>query len=189
MILLLIFLAAIGLILLAERSLEHLAFAVAAFCLSTAVLLLVVADFDRAILLAGLLAAAITAASTVKYNHSALKLIVTDLPLLFAGTVPFFIVQYPRAVLAALSGAAALALAVGATLVYGDGPPVDLAVRVSLFGLALIAHRHGLEERRRRLVPAHQCAAAMLLLGLHGLADRSSFAAAIPRIGAERYRR
>ena len=113
MILILIFLAAIGLIVLAERSVEHLLFAVAAFCFSTAVFLLVVADFDRAMLLAGLLAAAITAASTVKYNHSALKLIVTDLPLLFAGTVPFFIVQYPRAVLAALAGTAAFALAAG----------------------------------------------------------------------------
>jgi len=161
MILLLIFLAAIGLILLAERSVEHLAFAVAAFCLSTAVLLLVVADFDRAILLAGLLAAAITAASTVKYNHSALKLIVTDLPLLFAGTVPFFIVQYPRAVLAALGGAAAFALAVGATLVYGDGPPVDLAVRVSLFGLALIgiamAWRSGAAASIQRINAQRRC--------------------------------
>ena len=161
MILLLIFLAAIGLILLAERSVEHLAFAFAAFCLSTAVLLLVVADFDRAILLAGLLAAAITAASTVKYNHSALKLIVTDLPLLFAGTVPFFIVQYPRAVLAALGGAAAFALAVGATLVYGDGPPVDLAVRVSLFGLALIgiamAWRSGAAASFQRINAQRRC--------------------------------
>ena len=161
MILLLIFLAAIGLILLAERSVEHLAFAFAAFCLSTAVLLLVVADFDRAILLAGLLAAAITAASTVKYNHSALKLIVTDLPLLFAGTVPFFIVQYPRAVLAALGGAAAFALAVGATLVYGDGPPVDLAVRVSLFGLALIgiamAWRSGAAASFQRITAQRRC--------------------------------
>ena len=161
MILLLIFLAAIGLILLAERSFEHLMFAVAAFCLSTAVLLLVVADFDRAILLAGLLAAAITAASTVKYNHSALKLIVTDLPLLFAGTVPFFIVQYPRAVLAALSGTAAFALGVGATLVYGDGPPVDLAVRILLFGLALIgialAWRSGAAASLQRITAQRRC--------------------------------
>jgi hypothetical protein len=75
MILALTFLVVTGLVMLAERSVEHLLFAVAAFCLSTAVLLLVVADFDRAILLAGLLAATIIAASTVKYNHSALKLI------------------------------------------------------------------------------------------------------------------
>ena len=105
MILALIFLAAIGLVLLAERSVEHLLFAVVAFCLGAAVCCCSSLPIStRAMLLAGLLAAAITAASTVKYNHSALKLIVTDLPLLFAGTVPFFIVQYPRAVLAALSG-------------------------------------------------------------------------------------
>jgi hypothetical protein len=115
MILALILLAAIGIILLAERCVERLPFAIASFCLSAAVLLLAVADFDRAILLATLLAAAVTGASIVKYNHSALKLIVTDLPLLFAGTVPFFIVQYPRAVMAVLVGSVALASAAVAT--------------------------------------------------------------------------
>ena len=104
MILTLILLAAIGVIVLAERSAEHLPFAIAALSFSAAVILFIVADFDRAILLASVLAAAITAASTIKYNHSALKLIVTDLPLMFAGTVPFFISQYPRAVLAVLTG-------------------------------------------------------------------------------------
>jgi hypothetical protein len=161
MILALIFLAAIGLIMLAERSIEHLLFALAAFCLSTAVLLLGVADFDRAILLAGLLAAAIAAASTIKYNHSALKLTVTDLPLLFAGTVPFFIVQYPRAVLAALTGAAALALAASAAVVYGAGPPVDLEIRVALFSLALIgiamARRSGAAASFQRINAQRRC--------------------------------
>jgi hypothetical protein len=138
MILSLIFLTAVGVIMLAERSVEHLLFAIAAFCFSAAVLLLIVADFDRALLLACVLAAAITAASTIKYNHSALKLIVTDLPLLFAGTVPFFIVQYPRVVLAALTGSAALAVAAIAALIYGAGLPADLEIRVSVFSLALI---------------------------------------------------
>jgi hypothetical protein len=45
------------------------------------------------------MAAAISGASLVKYNHSGLNLIITDLPLALAGTVPFFI-QYPRAVVA-----------------------------------------------------------------------------------------
>jgi hypothetical protein len=138
MILSLIFLAAVGVIMLAERSVEHLLFAIAAFCFSAAVLLLIVADFDRALLLACVLAAAVTAASTIKYNHSALKLIVTDLPLLFAGTVPFFIVQYPCVVLAALTGSAALAVAAIAALIYGAGLPADLEIRVSVFSLALI---------------------------------------------------
>ncbi|MEO6839411.1 MAG: sulfatase-like hydrolase/transferase [Bradyrhizobium sp.] len=138
MILTLIFLAAIGVVVLAERSVEHLPFAIAALAFNVAVLLFIVADFDRALLLACVLAAAITAASTVKYNHSALKLIVTDLPLLFAGTVPFFIVQYPRAVLAVLAGSAALILAAAAALIYGAGSPVPLEGRFSLFSLTLV---------------------------------------------------
>ena len=123
---------------LAERSVEHLPFAIATLSLNVAVLLFIVADFDRAILLACVLAAAITAASAVKYNHSALKLIVTDLPLVFAGTVPFFIVQYPRAVLAVLAGSAALILAAVAALIYGVGSPISLEVRVFLFSLTLV---------------------------------------------------
>jgi hypothetical protein len=137
MILTLIFLAAIGVIVLAERSVEHLPFAIAVLSFNVAVLLFIVADFERAILLACVLAAAITAASTVKYNHSALKLIVTDLPLVFAGTVPFFVVQYPRAVLAVLAGSAALTLAAVAALIYGAGSPISLEVRVFLFSLTL----------------------------------------------------
>ena len=137
MILTLIFLTAIGVVVLAERSVEHLPFAIAALAFNVAVLLLIVADFDRAMLLACVLAVAITAASTVKYNHSALKLIVTDLPLLFAGTVPFFVVQYPRAVLAVLAASAALMLAAIAAVLYGAGSPIPLEVRFSLFSLTL----------------------------------------------------
>ena len=81
----LILLASVGVIVLAERSVEHLLFAIAALFFSAAALLLIFADCDRAIMLACALAAAISAASIVKYNHSALKLVVADLPLLFAG--------------------------------------------------------------------------------------------------------
>lgn len=73
-------------------------------------------------MLAGALAAAVTAASTVKYDYSALKLTVTDVPLMFAGTARFFVSQYPRAVLAVLTGTAAFILAVIATLIHGTGP-------------------------------------------------------------------
>ena len=79
---------AVGVICLAERSIEHLGLAVAAQCVIAAALLLVVGDFERAILLSSILVAAIFGASNVKYNHSGLKLTVTDLPLLFAGTAP-----------------------------------------------------------------------------------------------------
>ena len=138
MILTLILLAAIGVILLAERSAEHLPFAISTLSLSATAISFIVGDFDRAILLAGVLAAAITAASTTKHNYSALKLIVTDLPLMFAGTVPFFISQYPRAVFAVLTGTAVLILAAVATMIHGTGPSVPLDVRVFLFSVTLI---------------------------------------------------
>jgi len=133
-----IIVAAIAVIWLAERSVEHLKLAVAALCFTAAVLLFVVTDFERAILLSAILAAAIFGASRVKYNHSGLKLIVTDLPLAFAGTVPFFIVQYPLAVIAALAGGIAVMLAAVAALLYASGPPVSLELQVLLFGMACV---------------------------------------------------
>src|SRR5436190_4985558 len=67
MILTLILLAAIGVVLIAERSAEHLILATVALGFGTAALLFVVADFERAILLSSILAAAIFGASSVKY--------------------------------------------------------------------------------------------------------------------------
>lgn len=134
----LILLAAIGVILLAERSARHLPFAIAALSLCAAAISFIVGDFDRAILLAGLLTAAIAAASTIKHNYSALKLVVTDLPLMFAGTARFFVAQYPRAVLSALAGTAVLVLAAIGTLIHGTGPSIPLDVRVSFLSVSLI---------------------------------------------------
>jgi phosphoglycerol transferase MdoB-like AlkP superfamily enzyme len=139
MVLSLILLAAIAVILLAERSAEHLPFAIATLSFSAAAISFIVGDFERAILLAGVLAAAITAASIIKYEYSALKLVVTDLPLMFAGTVPFFISQDPRAVFAALTAIAAFILAVTITLIYGTGPSAPLDVRVFLFAVTLVS--------------------------------------------------
>src|SRR2546430_3725750 len=137
MVLTLILLAAIGVIVLAERSAEHLPFAISMLSLSAAAISFIVGDFDRAILLAAVLAAAITAASTIKHNYSALKLIVTDLPLMFAGTAPFFVSQYPRAVFAVLTGTAAFILAAVATVIHGTGPSIPLDVRVFLFSVTV----------------------------------------------------
>src|SRR5438034_9550063 len=137
MILTLLLLAAIGVVLIAERSAEYLILATVALGFGTAVLLFVVADFERAILLSSILAAAIFGASSVKYRHSGLKLIVTDLPLMFAGTVPFFFVQYPLAVTAVLAGSITLVLAAIATLFYVAGPPILLELRVAWFIAAL----------------------------------------------------
>ena len=115
MTLILILAVAVAVILLAERSVEHLWLAIAGLCFGAALLLFVVDDVRRAILLSSVLAAAVLGASIVKYNHSGLKLIVTDLPLAFAGTVPFFVVQYPLAVMAVVTGSIVLAGAVVVT--------------------------------------------------------------------------
>jgi phosphoglycerol transferase MdoB-like AlkP superfamily enzyme len=58
-------------------------------------------------------------------------------PLMFAGTVPFFISQYPRTVLAVLAGTAVFIVVVTVTLIHGTGPAVALDVRVFLFGVTL----------------------------------------------------
>ncbi len=133
----LVVLAAAGVIWWAERSVAHLALAIAALGFGAAVLLFAVGDFERAILLSSILVLAIFGASDVKYRHSGLKLIVTDLPLLFAGTVPFFFVQYPLAVTAVIGGGLALVLAAVAVLTMA-GPAVSLPVQLLLFGVALL---------------------------------------------------
>jgi Sulfatase len=158
----LIIVAAIGVVAFAERSVAHLALAIAAFCFGTAALLLVVADFERAILLSSILVAAIYGASSVKHRHSGLKLIVTDLPLLFAGTVPFFFVQYPLAVSVVLGGSVLLVLAAIATLFQVAGPSVSPALRLVLFGVALaglvVAYRRsGGAESLRRIAAEPRC--------------------------------
>jgi hypothetical protein len=134
----LIIVAALAVLWLAERSVEHLQLAVAALCFSAAVLLFVVTDLERAILLASILAAGIFGASRVKYDHSGIKLVVTDLPLAFAGTVPFLLIQYPLALMAVLAGSVALTLAAVATLLYVRGPPVSLQLQILFFGMACI---------------------------------------------------
>ena len=110
----------------------------AALCFCAAVLLFAVADLERAILLSSLLAAAIFGVSSVKYDHSGLKLIVTDLPLLFAGTAPFLVAQYPLAAMAVLAGGVALILAVVAILFYVPGPPISSELQILLLGMACI---------------------------------------------------
>ncbi|HLZ02073.1 MAG TPA: sulfatase-like hydrolase/transferase [Bradyrhizobium sp.] len=130
--------AAIGAVALTERSVEHLPFAIAGLFLNAALLLVFVADFERAILLSGMLAVAIAGVSIVKFNHSALKLTVSDLPLAFAGTVPFFVLQYPRVMLGVLIGGVLLAFASTAVLLYAAGSPISIAVRIPLFCVALI---------------------------------------------------
>ncbi|WP_194478041.1 sulfatase-like hydrolase/transferase [Bradyrhizobium sp. CCBAU 53338] len=139
MISILILAAAIAAVALSERSIEHLPFAVAALLFNAALLLVFVGDAERAILLSGMLAVAIAGMSSVKFHHSALKLTVSDLPLAFAGTVRFFVLQYPRMMLGVLAGTALFAFASGAVLLHAAGSPVSIAFRILLLCLALIA--------------------------------------------------
>jgi hypothetical protein len=134
----LIIVIALAILWFAERSVEHLKLAVAALCFSTALLLFVVTDLERAILLSSILAAGIFGASRVKYDHSGIKLIVTDLPLAFAGTVPFLLAQYPLALTAVLVGTLALSLATVATLFYVRGPPLSFELQILFFGMACV---------------------------------------------------
>lgn len=130
--------ATIGVVALTERSVEHLPFAMAALLLNAALLLLFVADLDRAVLLSGLLALAIAGASIVKFRHSALKLTVPDVPLMFAGTMPFFASQYPRATFVVAAGIVSFVFASAVVLLYAAGSPVSAASRMILVSLALI---------------------------------------------------
>ncbi len=162
--------AAIGVIWFAERSLEHLKLAIAGLCVSAAVLLFVMDDFGKAILLSSIVAAAISAASCVKYNHSGLKLIVTDLPLAFAGTVPFLIVQYPAATIAVVSGGIALILAAIAAL-YLPGWPVTPEFRIilletSLAGLVLAYKAAGGAISYQRIAAERRCFYSSFLASL-----------------------
>ncbi|MBN8992287.1 MAG: sulfatase-like hydrolase/transferase [Rhizobiales bacterium] len=134
----LIIVTALAVLWIAERSVEHLKLAVAALCFGAALLLFAVTDLERAILLSAILAAGIFGASNVKYDHSGIKLVVTDLPLAFAGTVPFLLAQYPLALTVALAGSIALMLAGVATLFYVRGPPVSLELQMLLFGMACV---------------------------------------------------
>ena len=138
MTLIFIFVAVIAALALTERSVDHLPFAVAALLFNAALLLVFLADVERAILLSGLLAVAIAGLSSVKFHHSALKLIIPDFPLVFAGTVPFFVLQYPRMMLGVLAGSAFFVFASSAVLLYAAGSPIPVGFRILLFLLALI---------------------------------------------------
>lgn len=122
----------------AERSVEHLRLAAASLGFCITVLLLIVGDPARATVLALVIVTAIHGASTLKYAHSGLKLTVTDLPLLLAGTVPFFFVQYPLAVTAALTGLLGLIAIAVTAILYLPGTPIPLAAQLAFLGLATL---------------------------------------------------
>ncbi|HTO65287.1 MAG TPA: sulfatase-like hydrolase/transferase [Bradyrhizobium sp.] len=153
--------AVIGAVALTERSVERLPFAIAALFVSAVLLLIFLADFERAILLSGMLALAIAGVSITKFNHSALKLTVSDLPLVFAGTVPFLVAQYPREMWRVLMASILLVFASIAVVRYAAGPPVSLELRILLFSVASIGIAAAWVERDpvslRRALTEQRC--------------------------------
>jgi hypothetical protein len=139
MILTLVCLLAVFVVAFTERSVKYLAFAIAEQCFLATAFALAVGDFERAVLLSCVVTAAIVGASVVKYDHSGLKLTAADLPLLAAGTVPFFVVQYPRAVASVVAGAVALGAMAAVILLYATGPSVSLGLRIFVFALAIVS--------------------------------------------------
>ena len=127
---------ALAVLWLAERGVEQLKLAAAGLCFCSAALLFVVGDLERAILLSSILAAGIFGASKVKYVHSGIKLVATDLPLVFAGTVPFLLAQYPLALTAVLAGSIVLLLGAVAVLRDMGGLPVSLEFQSLCFCIA-----------------------------------------------------
>lgn len=113
----------------AERGIRAWLFAVSAFAAMAGLLLLLVADLERAVLFAALLAMAISGASSVKFHHSGLKLTLADLSLLFAGTVPFLVAQYRQAAVVVMSAGIALLAAGVAIWQWRGGPALPWGTR------------------------------------------------------------
>jgi hypothetical protein len=136
MTLFLIWLAMLGALWVAEHGAARFPFAVAALVYLAAAALLIVGDPLRATLLAAIMAVVIAGFSAVKHHHSGTRLTVADLWLTFSGSIPFILRQYRRTSAITIAAAAALALAVIATLSLAAGPPVRLDLRVGLLAVA-----------------------------------------------------
>ena len=126
---------------------------------------------------------------SVKYNHSGLKLTVTDLPLAFAGTVPFFIVQYPLAAIAVLAwrhrahSGRSRGSALRAWAASFFGTPGSLARHcIYWFGSSIQGKRRG------RFFPADRGPAAVFFFDLHSLPSQPAFLATVRRLDSERHR-
>jgi Sulfatase len=139
MTLLLLWLLLFGGVVLTERRADRMAFAVVSLVGVAATLLLLVADLERATLLAAVLAVAIMAASRVKYHHSGSKLTVSDFALAFAGTLPFLWAQYTSVAIVVLTVAGGLILAALWIILRCAGSPLAFEQRFALFAFALVA--------------------------------------------------
>lgn len=120
-----------------EREPHRVAFAAALFAALAGAFALILGDLERALVLCALVFIAIEAVSRVKHHHSGRKLIAADVPLLFAGTVPFMMTQYRRTMILILSGTASLVLATGVCLASTGGPALATGTRGALLAVAV----------------------------------------------------
>jgi hypothetical protein len=120
-----------------ERDRWHLALSATGIALVAAFLSLLTDDLQRAMLLAVIGAAVIGLVSHAKFTHSGFKLTAADVPLLFAGTVPFIIQQYPVMAATLVTATAAALVAIGLTISHVGGDPASLSARLAVLALAL----------------------------------------------------
>ncbi len=137
MLLFLIAAVVLGALAVSEREPRRVLFAVALFAVFSGALLLGLGDLERAMGLAALIFFAIDAVSRIKHHHSGRKLIAADVPLLFAGTVPFMMTQYRRTMLLILTGFAGLVLASGACLAATGGSSLASGTRGIVLAIAV----------------------------------------------------
>ena len=137
MLLLLMTVVVIGALAISEREPLRVLFTAASFAVLSGVLMLVLGDLERAMGLAALLFVAIAAVSRIKQHHSGRKLIAADLPLLFAGTVPFMMTQYRRTMLLILAGFACLVLASGSLLAAPGGSALTVGTRGAVLAVSV----------------------------------------------------
>ena len=129
----------VAVVLATERNLDRCFFAVVALQWLVGALVLLTGDLDRAVILAALSAGAIVGASRMKWHHSSQKLTVADCSLLFAGTIPFMIAQYPRAALLSLAASGAVIALSIFTLMSAGGAPLGYNQRLVIFAVSTLA--------------------------------------------------
>lgn len=130
-----------------DRPLRQFMPALAAFHLLAALFLMPAGDAPAALVRATLVAAMITAVSAMKYHHSGMKLTVSDLALVRAGTLRFLVQQYRRTAIAALALAALFAILMLTPVAFDASPALPLPLRtgflIAAAMLCVLLYRSG----------------------------------------------
>jgi Sulfatase len=120
-----------------ERGGSRVIFSASAIATLAAAISLATGDIERATTIAAIITVALTGASMVKFHHSARTLIAADIPLAFAGTVPFFFAQYRRMMLALSAGIVALSATAIGVIASTGGDRLAVIDRASLLVICL----------------------------------------------------